>query len=125
MARGARQEGGGQHDVAARRQGGPQCHAAGVHVDGAGRLLHHVLHPAAAVHLHLRGDHRVEMIWFFFDENLLTSHSTHPQHLKTDRQVLSLSVFPPYSPVLLLQTDQHLLLFAPHPEHELENPKTS
>ncbi|KAF3837077.1 hypothetical protein F7725_004541 [Dissostichus mawsoni] len=31
----------------------PQGHTAGVHVDGAGRLLHHTLYPAAAVHLHL------------------------------------------------------------------------
>lgn len=50
---GTRQEGGGQHHVATRSQSRPQCDAAGVHVDGAGSLLHHTLHPAAAVHLHL------------------------------------------------------------------------
>lgn len=54
-SRGARQEGGGQHHVAPGGQDGPQRHAARVHVDGAGRLLRHALHPAAAVHLHLRG----------------------------------------------------------------------
>lgn len=49
----AGQEGGGHYGVTARTQGGPQSHAAGIHVDGAGRLLHHPLQPAAAVHLHL------------------------------------------------------------------------
>lgn len=47
------QEGGGQHNVATRRQGASQRHTARVHVDRAGCLLHHTLHPAAAVHLHL------------------------------------------------------------------------
>lgn len=52
-SRGTRQEGGGQDNVAAWSQGPPEGHTAGVHVDGAGRLLHHALHPAASVHLHL------------------------------------------------------------------------
>lgn len=52
-SRGARQERSGQNDVAAWSQSPPQRHTAGVYVDGAGRLLHQTLHPAAAVHLHL------------------------------------------------------------------------
>lgn len=50
----ARQEGGGQHNITSQSQSSPQCHTPGIHVDGAGRLLHHALHPTAAVHLHLQ-----------------------------------------------------------------------
>lgn len=50
---GARQEGGGHDHVAPRSQSGPQGDATGVHVDRAGRLLLHALHPAGSVHLHL------------------------------------------------------------------------
>lgn len=52
---GARQEGGGQDHVAPGSQSGPQGDAPGVHVDRAGRLLLHALHPAGPVHLHLGG----------------------------------------------------------------------
>ncbi len=63
---GAWQEGGGQHDVATWSQSPPQRHTAGVHIDGAGRLLHHTLHPAAAVHLHLGHDKEAGRIFFYF-----------------------------------------------------------
>lgn len=71
-SRGTWQKGGGQHDVATRRQSPPQRHTAGVYVDRAGRLLRHTLHPAAAVHLHLghkAGGRRKEVLFWDFRWN--------------------------------------------------------
>lgn len=112
----ARQEGGGQHNITSQSQSSPQCHTPGIHVDGAGRLLHHALHRFTST---CRWWGRTE-IFFYDSKNVrLLSGPAHLQHLKANRQVFSFSIFPPHPPVLLLQTDQHLLLFGSHLKHEL------
>lgn len=55
------QEGGGQNHVATGHQGALQRHTARVHVDWAGGLLHHTLHPAVAVHFHLDGSRQKQI----------------------------------------------------------------
>lgn len=120
---GARQEGGGQDHVAPGSQSGPQGHATGVHVDRAGRLLLHALHPAGSVYLHLgrrEGSRRGWRSW-------LLQQQSHLEHLEADGEVLSSTVFPVDPPVLLLQADQHLLLrllSASQLKHELEKINT-
>lgn len=115
------QEGGGQDHVAPGSQSGPQGHAAGVHVDRAGRLLLYALRPAASVHLHLG---RRASSWKCWCSWLLRQQS-HLEHLEADGEVLSSPVFPVDPPVLLLQADQHLLLrSASQLKHELEKTNT-